>query len=407
MPLPDVTITLSNGNLGRLPANQDGVAGLIMGNITAPAPSGAALNTPYLIRSVVDAEALGIDEAYDVDNTVLAWHHIREFYQEVGGGAPLWIMITQNDDADRFGAGENADLLMQASDGAVRILASAVTDVSGAIVRTDGLPNGVISAIGAAKSFVARQFAAHKPCRVLLEGYSIESPSALTYDLRAANGPNADAVGVVIGRSGGMLADDMDVSAAKYASVGRVLGRAARIPVHYNLGRVKDGPLVGVITAGLSDQTSIANVTDAQRDTLNTLGYIFFRPITGVSGVYINDDHMATPIESDYSALLRGRVIDKAARITYRVYVQELNNDVELDTQGRLATGVVKNLEGIIESAIGTEMAGEISAVDAYIDPEQNILSTDELKVEVNIVPRGVAKRISVTLAYANPLANA
>lgn len=406
MALPDVTITLSNGNLGRLPANQDGVCGLIVGP-SVVAPSGGALLTPYLIRSLADAEALGITEAYDVDNTVLAWHHIREFYQEVGGGAPLWIIISNQVPTAYFDVNQEADKLMLASDGAIRVIGSAYTPASGVGTRTQGLPNTVITTIEDAKTFVARQFAAHKPCRVLLEGYGIESPSALTYDLRAAGGPNADAVGVVIGRSGGMLADDMDSSAANYASIGRVLGRAARIPVHINLGRVKDGPLVGVVTAGLSDMTSIANVTDAQRNTLNTLGYIFFRPITGLSGVYINDDHTAAPIESDYGALLRGRVIDKAARIAYRVYVRELNDDVELDSQGRLATAVVKNLEGIIESAIGTEMAGEISAVDAYIDPEQNILSTDELKVEVNIVPRGVAKRISVTLAYANPLANA
>lgn len=406
MALPDVTITLSNGNLGRLPANRDGVAGLIVGP-TTEAPANGALLTPYLLRSLADAEALGITQAYDEDNDVLAWHHIREFYAEVGGSAPLWVIISNQVMTAYFDANQEADKLMQASGGEIRLVAGAYTPGASPGTRTQGLPNSVITTIADAKAFVARQFAAHKPCRVLLEGFSIESPSALTYDLRSATGPQADAVMVVIGRSGGQLSSGMSADVAKYASVGRVLGRAARIPVHYSLARVKDGPLNGVLTAGLSDQTSIANISDAQLNTLNELGYVFFRVITGYSGVYVNEDHMATPITSDYASLLRGRVIDKAARIAYRVYVNELNDDVELDDQGRMATAVVKNLEGIIESAIGTEMSGEISAVDAYIDPEQNILSTDELKVEVNIVPRGVARNIKVTLAYSNPLANA
>lgn len=407
MTLPDVTITLSNGNLGRLPANRDGVAGFVLGPTTA-APANGALLTPYLLRSLADAEALGITQAYDEDNDVLAWHHIREFYAEVGGSAPLWVMLSNQVMSAYFGVDQEADRLMLASGGEIRMVSGGYTPPGGSPgTRTQGLPNGVIAAIASAKAFVARQFAAHRPCRVLLEGYSIESPSALTYDLRSATGPQADTVMVVIGRSGGQLSSGMSADVAKYASVGRVLGRAARIPVHYSLARVKDGPLNGVVTAGLSDQTSIANISDAQLNTLNELGYVFFRVITGYSGVYINEDHMATPITSDYASLLRGRVIDKAARIAYRVYVNELNDDVELDDQGRMATAVVKNLEGIIESAIGTEMSGEISAVDAYIDPEQNILSTDELKVEVNIVPRGVARNIKVTLAYSNPLANA
>ncbi|HRF80177.1 MAG TPA: DUF2586 family protein, partial [Flavobacteriales bacterium] len=119
----------------------------------------------------------------------------------------------------------------------------------------------------------------------------------------------------------------------------------------------------------------------------------------------INDDHTATPIESDFAKFQRGRVIDKAARIIYRVYVNELNEDVELDeTTGFLALSVVKNLESIARSAVESEMAGEITSVDVNIPPEQNILSTDELEVEVDLTPRGTVGKFRVKLAYRNPL---
>ncbi|MEO8589500.1 MAG: DUF2586 family protein, partial [Flavobacteriales bacterium] len=336
------------------------------------------------------------------------WHHIKEFYAEVGGAAPLWIIIVNQAMTAYFDVGEAADLLMNGASGAIRVLAAAYTPPAGAVTVATGLPAAVITAIGEAKTFVARQFTAHKPVRVMLEGYAITSPAGLTYDLRAIAGPNAYAVMVVVGRTSGTVSDDFDPALVRHASVGTVLGRAARIPVHHNLARVRTGPINGVVSAEFSDGTSLADATDAELVALNTLGYVFFRVIPSLSGVFINDDHMATVINSDYSALLRGRVIDKAARIAYTTYVQELNNDVELDAAtGFMALAVVKNLESVIETAIGTQMAGEITSVDAFIEPAQNILATDLLEVQLNIVPRGVAKNIKVTLAYANPAAAA
>lgn len=402
MALPDVTIELSNGNLGRLPANQDGVCGMVFGP-AAVAPSNATLNTAYQIRSLADAEALGINQAYDVANDVIAWHHIREFFQEVNSASPLWIILFNGAMTAYFDANGPADKLMQASQGAIRLVAGAYTPPTGAVPNTQGLATAVVDSIADAKTFVERQFAAKKPVRVLLEGYAIGTVAGLTYDLRATGGPNADAVGVVIGQTTGLLPSSMS-DYVRYASIGRVMGRAARISVHHNLGRVKDGALRGVLTAGFSDGSLLSSATDAQLTTLNERGYIFFRVLPGLNGVYINDDHMATVINSDFSSLLRGRVIDKAARIAYAVYVRELNDDVELNAQtGELALSVVKNLEASVESAIGTQMAGEISDVQCYIDPAQNILATDELNIELDIVPRGVAKRLRVTLAYSNP----
>ena len=402
MALPDVTIELSNGNLGRLPASQDGVCGMVFGP-TSVAPSNATLNTAYQIRSLADAEALGITQAYDVANDVIAWHHIREFYQEVNSASPLWIILFNGLMTAYFDEAGPADKLMQASQGAIRLVGGAYTPPVGAVPNTNGLPTAVIDSIGDAKTFVERQFAAKKPVRVLLEGFAIATVNGLTYDLRATGGPNADAVAVVVGQTTGLLPSTMS-DQVRYASIGRVLGRAARISVHHNLGRVKDGPLRGVLTAGFSDGSLLSSATDAQLTALNERGYIFFRVLPGLNGVYINDDHTATVIDSDFSSLLRGRVIDKAARITYATYVRELNDDVELNADtGELALAVVKNLEASVESAIGTQMAGEISGVECYIDPAQNILATDQLNIELNIVPRGVAKRINVTLAYANP----
>lgn len=404
MALPTVTVNLTNNNLGRLPASQDGVAGKCFGPITV-APSGVTLGSVYLIRTLADAEALGITRAYDIAQNKIVWHHLKEFYEEAGGATPLYICLQNTTQADQFAVDGPADKIMTASAGDVRFVGGCYTPATGTVDATDGLADGVIASIATAKAFVARQFAAHRPVRVILEGYAIESVAALAYDLRDAAGPNADGVMVVVGQTSGLLPSGMSAY-NRYASVGRVMGRVARLQVHYNVARVKSGPLTNVLQGGFSDGSALSAATIAQLDTLNSLGYVFYRVHTGLPGVYLNDDHMATPITSDYSGLSRGRVIDKAARIAYRVYTTELLDDVELDANtGRLALATVKNLEGAIETAIGTEMANEITGVDAYINPDQNILSTDRLDVELNIIPRGIARNIRVTLGYRNPAA--
>ncbi|HRF80176.1 MAG TPA: DUF2586 family protein, partial [Flavobacteriales bacterium] len=269
--LPGVTITVEDGNLGRLPANQDGVCGIILGP-SAVAPSGAALMTPYLIRSLKEAEALGITRAYDTANTVLVWHQLKEFYDERQGPQPLWFIISNQVPTAYFDEDGEADKLMVSSGGNIRMVAACYTPPDGAPgTRTNGLPNTVITMVTEAETFRVRQFAKHRPVRVIVEGYGIESADSLTYDLRASAGPQADGVQVVIGQAPGLLPSSM-ADHNIYASAARVLGRYSRIAVHRSAGRVKDGPLVGLLSANLSDGTSIANLSDALAEQLNEYG---------------------------------------------------------------------------------------------------------------------------------------
>lgn len=404
MSLPDVTLTLGNGNLGRLPATQEGLCGIVFGPC-AVNPSNGTVFTPYLIRSLADAEALGITQAYDEANDLICWHHLKEFYEERQGSQPLWIIISAQAQTAHFDANQEADMLMQASDGNIRLVLGCFTPAVAVSAWTQGLPTVLTTVAADAKAFVARQFALHRPVRVLLEGYGIESAATLSYDLRGSGGPQANNVQVIIGQNRTLLGVGYD-GITEFASAGRVLGRASRISCHRSIARVKDGPLVGVTSAGFSDNTALSAVSATQLATLNTLGYVFFRAIAGLPGVYINDSHMACPIEDDFATLERGRVMDECARIAYEVYIREINEDVELDSDGRLAVAVVKNLEGIIETAIGTRLAGKISGVTAYIDPDQNIQSTDQVEVEISILARGVVRKFLVNLAYTTSLNN-
>lgn len=403
MPLSDVTITLSNGNLGRLPASPDGLPGFVFGP-TAVAPSNASLLTPYLVRSLAEVEALGIDEEYDNANDILVWHHMKDFYEERQGAQPVWMILTNQVQTAHFDLDQEADKLMNASGGNIRLVTGCFTPTAAITAHTDGLPTVLISVIADAKAFVARQFALHRPVRVLLEGYAIESPDDLEYDLMSeAAGPNANMVQVVIGQNRSLLSDGYS-GIDTFASVARVTARYSKIPVDHSAARVKDGELVGVIAAGFSDGTALAEVSSTTLNALHDMGYVFFQTRTGLPGFYINGDHMACPDQDDYANMPDGRVIDKAARIAYDVYVRELNESVELNNTGKMTVSVIKNLEGMIESAIGTRMAGEISGVKAYIDPEQNITVSETCEVELSILRNGIIRNFKVKLGYTASL---
>lgn len=243
----------------------------------------------------------------------------------------------------------------------------------------------------------------HRPVQIVIEGRDFQGNATSSLDLRTLD---ADRVSVVIGNR--KEAQDKGSWAAKSAFVGFFLGWLASLPVQRNVGRVRNGALP-FQNCTLSNGQLVDKTSETAIGTLNTHGYIF--PLTHSlrNGFFFNDDHSATAIESDYAFIGRGRVIDKAARLTRLVLLEELLDDVELNPDnGQLEVSVVKSIEGRVESRINQEMTGrgEISGITAYIDPAQNILEADELKVKLEVVPKGTNRKIIADLGFVNPLIN-
>jgi hypothetical protein len=96
-------------------------------------------------------------------------------------------------------------------------------------------------------------------------------------------------------------------------------------------------------------------------------------------------------------------VIDKATIVAYQTYVEELNDEITIDANGKISVPVIKYLQNKIESAVNLAMVDEISSFSAYIDANQNVLSTGKLTVKAAIVPMGYTKTIEVLLGFTNP----
>jgi len=114
---------------------------------------------------------------------------------------------------------------------------------------------------------------------------------------------------------------------------------------------------------------------------------------------------MLTATTDDYSMLSRGRVIDKAHILAYTTFVQEVDDEVPVNTDGTLDAGFCKWLSQQIVNQVNNTMTAnkEISSVSCYIDPSQNILSTNTLNVSLSITPVGYATDIAITLGFENP----
>ena len=403
--LPSVNVSLSNGNLGRTGTSQDGTSGIIVSGIAVSGQFALGdVVGPY--TSIADAEANGIDAAYDTANTCMAYHHIKAFFDQAPAGTKLYVMVVaktvvMTDLCDV--AMDYAKKLLVQTAGAIKLIGiTRIPDVAYTPTYSGQFETDLSTALTKLQALVESEFALHRPVRAIIEGRNFQGVVSTTRDLRSVStGPNANAVMVMIGQ-------DNDVAASlaayeKYAAVGTALGRAAAIPVQRNLGRVKDGD-IGITNAGLSNGALLSTLSDQNVSDLNDKGYVFLRSHAQKAGFFFNDDHTACPITDDFGQLSLGRVADKAASIAYLTYLEELLDEVQIDaTTGKLALPTVKHYQGEIEQAIIDQMPGEISSVECFIDPDQKLLSNSNLQIQLDITPVGTNRTISVTLALVNP----
>lgn len=403
--LPNVNIGLAQGALGQTTATNDQVSGFIMGSTVAG--SEIPFDTAKQIFSLQDAVDLGLNSEYDSDNSVYVYGQLKDFYAEAPG-AECWIMLFNSASDDKNSVltpigSSKAEILLDAANGEIKRLAvSGHSGEDSEVYVADpesfgGIDPKAIDSLTTGQALAEEYADRNQPFRLVIEGSGYTGTVADLYNYKGSSGTAYNRCAIVIG-----------ATAANSACVGLAMGRKAANPVQRNIGRVKDGGLNTTTTAMLSDGTTVESIQPSELDNLHNKGYIFMRTYSGKSGYFFNDDSMATSASDDYSFWARGEVIDKAQRIAYGVYINELLDEIPIDSDGKVAPALTGHWEALIENAINQQMTanGEISSVRAVIDPEQNVLSTNKVEVELYVTPVGYAKEINVTLGFENPALN-
>ena len=394
MALPRVKISFENGALGGVAPSEDGVCGLVA--YATAVSTTFALNTPYLITKLAGLEALGVTSEATGVNAAL-YKTVKEFYSEAPDGTKLWVMgVAASTSISNLTDKANNIIspLLRAARGSINILmlklaSAAEPTMSGSI---DGAVLTAVTNLQAlAEDWTVNKYA---PFMCLVEALSYNGVAASLPDLTARSD---NRVGVVLGDS---------VSGSAGAAVGLVAGRLAAEPVQRSLARVRSG---AIKAEAMYIGTNLAEIGDP--DVANDLGYIVPRTFVGKSGYYWSDDHLATEASDDYCAIPRRRVIDKAYRITYKTIVDEVAENVPVNAEGKLAAFHCKGVETSVESAIVNSMTSEGNlgndpdnasdlGVQCYIDPDQNILATSRLEVNLKVKPHGYSKYIDVKLGF-------
>ena len=404
--LPYVKIDFANGAIGASEPMDDGVTGLVCTAVAVTqtvndkTENVFALNTPYLITKLDELVSKGITSGEEDANATL-YKAVKEFYDEAPDGSKLWIMgvadtVTIADIVDK--TKDNAKKLLVAANGTIRTLAVKIKDKSAYTPTvTTGIDGTVRTAITNAQALA--EWATETlfaPVMVLLEGRHYTG-NAETLVSNPVNTGNNNRVGVVIGDT---------VADSKGAAVGLLAGRIASIPVQRSVARVRTGSIVATTMYIGGVAAELGNP-----ETINDCGFICPRTFVGKGGYFWSDDKLAAEASDDYSLMPRRRVADKAYRITYTTLVNEVAEEISVTDDGKISAPVVKAIQTAVESAIVNNMTsrGNLGndpsdpndmGVECYINPDQNIVATSRLDVQVRIKPHGYSKYINVSLGF-------
>jgi hypothetical protein len=393
----------------------DGVSGLVAAAVAA---TNLALGTVKSIYNVVDAENLGINEAYDKDNNVNVYRHITEFYRLAGEGVKLFILLVpQATTLVEICESANDTLakkLITEGAGEIKQISLSVNP-TGVTTMLNGIPDDVYNAIPKAQLLYDWADAQFMPCQILLEGYDYGGDSATAADLRAIVGVAADKVSVVIGQDYDYAETKTD-NAQKMADVGTALGTVAAAKVNQNIGDNEQFNLTDAlrkiwVVSGLSNHiTNKSQLSSLQ--TLEDKGYIFGVNYVGMAGVRWNGDHTCVEIIIDAEGNINdhsisyGRTHDKARRLLRAALLPKVKTSQPVDPKtGKLPIGVVKHFEKLGDTVLGDmETRNEISAGKSTVDPNSDLIIEKLLKVTYKIVPYGHVNAIEGTSNLKNTL---
>lgn len=386
--------------MGRVAESEDPISGLIIhgGTLTADHFSAfetlddslyvARLNyyeqleTEYLIRETADLTDLTAADLSYVQTSNLISYNVREFFRQSPTGT-LYLAVSRLGDPEA----ENVRSLQFYSEGKIRQVG---------IFTNLGIG---LNTVFADLQTAARELeAAHQPLSIVFAPYNVLSLSALKSAAWSEQGRSN--VSVLVGA-------DLDpalvnLTGGKYACLGNLLGCLSAASVNESIAWVGKFPL-GLTAPGLVTGELIKEVPAGDQDLLNTARLIFARTHVGVADCYFNDSHTLDIVTSDYAYIENVRTMDKATRGIRTNLLPYLNAPLYVDaTTGKLRADTVASLETIAGRALESmERAGELSGYRVEINPEQNVLATSQLEVQIKNVPVGVMRKVLIKIGFS------
>lgn len=388
MAIAQTSFNITDGNLGRTPLPADAISGLVIyndniGDLASPVTSD---NNIFPIYSLSEAEDLEID---GTGNFADSHYIISEYFRQ--GGGKLWLGIFPVPASYDF---TEIDTMHSESNGEIRQYGVYIDK---AYDNTD---------VATLNSVLEEYWSLKKPT------IAIFGADYSTIDLSTINDVRTGSprVSVVLGQD----TENYPATLSKsMPNIGAVLGALSASNVATNILYVNEFNYTDgtqMVTPGfyVDDGTGTPTMkpithkdfNDTFLDNLDSKGYVFWRYLANVSGTYLNNAHNSGEITSDFAYIHNNRVMGKAIRKIDSRVSKLLGSPIQV-SNGKIRTSSLVGFNSALNVALNSMVENdEISGFDFFIDPSQDIASTNELKIQVSIVPVFTSDKISMEIGY-------
>lgn len=359
--------------------------------ITAPAGQGIFLNsgTPY-VKTVVGSYASTLTQnvvagvASEID---ILYYHISEFFRMQPKGK-LYVGIYGTADATTFAS---VTLMQNYALGEIKQI--------GIYQKTTAFATSQVTTLQAILTANENNY---KPLVAVYQAdfQGTADITALT-SVRLLNAPE---VSVTVGQDGAAKGFKL------WKATGKTIGCMGTTLGTISLSKVSDDiAWVGAYNIANTefDTLAFANgqlfnaVTDSGRDNVDLYGYIFLKKHVGISGSYFTSSATCVPVTSDYAYIPNNRTILKAIANVRAYLLPQLASPLKVNSDGTLTEDMISFYETLGQRALDVMVRdSELSAFNIIINPAQNVVSTSNLVVAIELLPIGAARTITVNIGF-------
>ena len=323
------------------------------------------------------------------------WHyHIAEFFRGNPAGQ-LWVGFWAIPGTYTF---EEITALQTAASGKIRqvgIFKDSAAYASGDLTKIHNI-------------IVTYNDANHKPLSALYAA-DLKATADITTiaDLSVLTAYKASSI---IGQDGAGLGAFLFYTTGKSVTqLGIALGLLSASAVSEDFGQpakfnISDGTENNMPAFANGQLLTDAAFTQSALDAIDAKRHIFGQQYVGYAGTYFNDNHCAVSLTSDYAYINDNRVIDKAIRGIYTALIPYLKSKLLKNADGTLSDITISFLQSqALQPLYQMSRDGDLGEVvddDVYINPNQNVVSTSKVVINVKLNENGIARNIEVPISF-------
>ena len=395
MALNSIKFNRSKSGLGAPLLNNDHISGLVF--FRASKPTGFDPDNIQKVFSLEQIEDLGIE----MDGAFSSlWYHVREFFEKQPKGE-LYVGVFDEPGATPDFA--EIKTMQEFANGEIRQFGVWLDDTATDAVNMETR----VTAIQSQCTTLENQ---DMPCNVIFAPDIFGLDLTTLPDLRSSG--LWKNVSVTIGQSGNGLGATLYTTDMKTISdLGAKLGAVAFANVHESIGYVEKFNMV--TASGEFSEPAFANgdllknTPIAQVESISSLGYIFMMRYTGYSGTYNSKSYTCVPASNDLSSIERNRTMDKAIRRTRQLVLPKLASPLYVNADGTLTLDTIATFKGLCDQGLAQMTSeGELSNGQSIINPAQDVVSTNQLVIALELQPVGVAEKIIINVGFVPTIAN-